>query len=203
MKTLTLANHHLDNINPDTLTQKCTICGTIIDYSKITYFYPEGTTAEKGIPDGEVFLFDNIAFKTIPNEAYKSINVNYCQPKEEEKPIKTLTMAERIKTGNTPVLLTLPNHSEPTFVLTPIKISETAFEFQVDEIDSFDADNLPIETTLYLKALIKWDACSHFYFGDQGYIHICGKHDFENHIQLMKMLYEIASQVITSFDKDL
>lgn len=26
----------------------------------------------------------------------------------------------------------------------------------------------------YLTGFVKWDGCSHFYFGDDGYLHLCG-----------------------------
>jgi hypothetical protein len=31
----------------------------------------------------------------------------------------------------------------------------------------------------YLTGFIKWDGCSHFYFGDDGYLHLCGLDEIE------------------------
>ena len=49
----------------------------------------------------------------------------------------------------------------------------------------------------YLTATIKWDSCSHFNFGDKdGYIHICGAHFYQEHIKLMRWLYNRAFELM-------
>jgi len=53
---------------------------------------------------------------------------------------------------------------------------------------------------VYICSIIKWDGCSHFYFGEEdeignhdGYIPICGESQFHNHRVLMFLLMEIAA----------
>lgn len=58
-------------------------------------------------------------------------------------------------------------------------------------------DNEPYEVEPYLRCLIKWDSCSHFYFGEtpddgDGYIHMCGINSYRDHVALLKYLYELA-----------
>jgi len=82
---------------------------------------------------------------------------------------------------------------------------EFRLEFVVNEIISWDEQNNGIEAERYLSGTIKWDGCSHIYFGDgdnNGYIHLCGKIHFDNHMNLMKELFELASKEITKFDSE-
>lgn len=52
--------------------------------------------------------------------------------------------------------------------------SVNKMEFEVYEVISWEADNskAPCDTELYLKGAIKWDGCSHLYFGHKGYLHL-------------------------------
>lgn len=69
--------------------------------------------------------------------------------------------------------------------------------FDVDEVVSLDADTREVsEVEGYLDAYIKWDGCSHFNFGQDGYIHLCGGNMFYQHIALMKRLFEKAFEVM-------
>lgn len=56
---------------------------------------------------------------------------------------------------------------------------------------------------LILTGFIKWDGCSHVTFGrDQdGYLHLCGKNDWDMFSKLMTEIYKIASETIVSYDK--
>lgn len=43
----------------------------------------------------------------------------------------------------------------------------------------------------YIKGIIKWDGCSHVYFGDnEGYIHLCGSSDFTRIGKLLNTVYK-------------
>lgn len=49
------------------------------------------------------------------------------------------------------------------------------------------------EAQTLLRGHIKWDACSHVYFGDEdGYIHICGGESWFNFMEAIKRIWEIA-----------
>lgn len=48
----------------------------------------------------------------------------------------------------------------------------------------------------YLTAMIKWDGCSHFNFGDKdGYIHLCGQGCYAKHCALIKYLWDRAGSL--------
>ena len=85
-------------------------------------------------------------------------------------------------------------------------------EFDVYEIAAWSVDKKtdeieqPCEIELYLSGYIKWDGCSHIWFGEEedgkhdGYLHLCGKHRWDKHIQLMQELFDFASKKIDGFD---
>jgi len=67
----------------------------------------------------------------------------------------------------------------------------------------------PSDIDLYLTAYIKWDGCSHVWFGDvgennkqDGYLHLCGRWCWDKHIQLMSELWDFASKNIEYWDDD-
>ena len=82
-------------------------------------------------------------------------------------------------------------------------------EFEIYEVCSWecDDDNTPAETELYLEGTIKWDGCSHVWFGEKdendnrdGYLHLCGKTYWKRHAELMLKVYELAERTITGYD---
>lgn len=75
-------------------------------------------------------------------------------------------------------------------------ISKAFVNFKVEEIISRLEDGSIYETEDYLECTIKWDSCSHFDFGDKGYIHICGYDSYKKHIQLMEWLYKKAFELM-------
>lgn len=81
---------------------------------------------------------------------------------------------------------------------------EYAMEFEVYEVVSWEADdsNTPCDTELYIKGTIKWDGCSHLNFGDEGYLHLCGKSYFVKHCKVITALYELAEKTIKQYDAD-
>lgn len=81
---------------------------------------------------------------------------------------------------------------------------ETCIKFKVFEVASWDSDTkMPIDQELYLEGYIKWDGCSHFWFGDEdSYIHMCGKQCFENHKKVFDALWDLAARTIKGFDHE-
>lgn len=72
-------------------------------------------------------------------------------------------------------------------------------EFKVFEVGSNHLTSADLNE-VYISGTIKWDACSHFYFGEEdetgnhdGYIYICGEPHFHNHRVVMFLLMEIAA----------
>lgn len=54
----------------------------------------------------------------------------------------------------------------------------------------------------YINGTVKWDGCSHIYFGDkEGYIHLCGSRDFIRIGNILKKVYERCYE-IGKFDYD-
>lgn len=78
-------------------------------------------------------------------------------------------------------------------------------EFVVKEIVAWNLDGEPLRCEEYLECLIKWDSCSHFWFGDgddDGYLHLCGVGDFINHVKLVRWLYNKAFELMGSKPQD-
>lgn len=82
-------------------------------------------------------------------------------------------------------------------------------EFEVYEVNSWECDdsNTPAETELYLEGTIKWDGCSHVWFGEKdenddrdGYLHLCGKTCWQLHADVMMKIYELAENTILGYD---
>lgn len=57
------------------------------------------------------------------------------------------------------------------------------------------------DTKLYLKAFMKWNGCNHFWFGDEGYIHLCGEHSIKKHQNVMDKCLEIAKTKIKGYNR--
>ena len=58
-----------------------------------------------------------------------------------------------------------------------------------DKKGNFDTTNTKLAEK-YLHGFIKWDSCSHFYFGDEGYLHLCGVYNIKKHCELLEYLYK-------------
>ncbi|OQM82044.1 hypothetical protein [Rhodococcus sp. 66b] len=85
----------------------------------------------------------------------------------------------------------------PKFRITSeSKPGDLYFTFNADSVVAWEDDKKPVEFEKYLIGTIKWDSCSHLYFGidsdNDGYVHMCGVGDFQDHIALLKFLYELA-----------
>lgn len=81
--------------------------------------------------------------------------------------------------------------------------SDVSCEFKVRSISSWEADDSksPVEEDIeeYLSMSVKWDGCSHLYFGDEiedgnynSYFHFCGARDYKRHVRLLHELYNKA-----------
>lgn len=46
----------------------------------------------------------------------------------------------------------------------------------------------------YITGMIKWDGCSHFYLGNEGYIHLCGLENIEKLQKVLQKLINRAEQ---------
>jgi len=81
---------------------------------------------------------------------------------------------------------------------TSLPEDTTGFSATVESVSGWDVDtDAPADFEPYLKCLIKWDSCSHFYFGEDpedgdGYIHMCGVRSYKEHIALVEFLYRLA-----------
>lgn len=47
----------------------------------------------------------------------------------------------------------------------------------------------------YIHGTIKWDGCSHVYFGDEGYIHLCGPEHFKKLGALLAKVYQRCYEI--------
>lgn len=92
----------------------------------------------------------------------------------------------------------------PDFLIEWHKAEDHYAEFTVYEVTSWEMDNIPCDYERYISGEIKWDGCSHITFGDEnGYIHLCGKHDFDKHCNLLQALWDVCSKRIKSFDSEI
>lgn len=100
-------------------------------------------------------------------------------------------------------LLMKDEYDYPYFLIYyPEQLFEYWCDFEVYEVTARSMDNIPRDIELYLEGTIKWDGCSHITFGDEGYIHMCGKRYFDLHSKLMPILYETVRNKIEHYNKD-
>lgn len=60
---------------------------------------------------------------------------------------------------------------------------------------SGDTVNDRSKAEAYITGTIKWDACSHLYFGtDNGYMHICGGRNWKNLITALERVFALARE---------
>ena len=77
--------------------------------------------------------------------------------------------------------------------------------FKVYEVISWECDEekTPYDKELYVHGDIKWEGCSHIWFGEddsEGYLHLCGRSVWERHCGVMSEVFEYASRTITNWD---
>lgn len=62
---------------------------------------------------------------------------------------------------------------------------------------SMDTTSKPTEAENYFNGYIKWDKCSHFYFGDkEGYLHICGQKNFKQLVESINIILDRSIELI-------
>lgn len=91
------------------------------------------------------------------------------------------------------------------FLIEYEKITDFSITFNVHQVVSWETNdnNTVSETEHYLKGDIRWDGCSHFNFGNErGYMHLCGKGDYNNMTKVLEALWKEASVRIESWDKN-
>ncbi|MED1125178.1 hypothetical protein [Bacillus atrophaeus] len=82
--------------------------------------------------------------------------------------------------------------------LVTIEAKEHVANILVEEVVSRDVENNDVlEKEKYLEGSIKFDSCSHFWFGDEDrHLHLCGVEDFERHILLMQFIYKKSFELM-------
>lgn len=85
----------------------------------------------------------------------------------------------------------------PKFWITSeTKPGDHFFSFQANRVHGWDDEKRPVDPEKYLHGTIKWDSCSHLYFGtdsdNDGYVDMGGVSDFQDHVALLKFLYGLA-----------
>jgi len=95
----------------------------------------------------------------------------------------------------------------PQFMMNVEFTEDVNMKFEVYEVQSHDDDKRPVDLEMYLTGSIKWDGCSHLWFGNKkdeiyqdGYIHLCGKYFWDLHVKLMKEIWEYAEKNLVRED---
>lgn len=95
---------------------------------------------------------------------------------------------------------------DDSFIISFLEEEDHYSFFQIFEIQGETCDDKGddvFEVDLYLEGMIKWDGCSHFYFGkEEGYIHLCGKSHFEKHKKILDTIWDMCSKRIKNFDNE-
>lgn len=98
--------------------------------------------------------------------------------------------------------------NQASFLLKILAATDYHVNFEVWEPQGWLEDGTPHEPELYLDGTIKWDGCSHIYFGEKcetghdGYLHLCGRHSWELHVKLMTELFDTVGKMIKQRDTD-
>lgn len=80
---------------------------------------------------------------------------------------------------------------------------DTDARFKVYEVCSWTIEGAYLDTELYLSGVIKWDGCSHIWYGDgDGYLHLCGKKYFDDHNKVMDAIWDVCSKRIKRWNND-
>ncbi len=100
-------------------------------------------------------------------------------------------------------------HGLTAFILTVKELSETRAEIEVVRVCSWDSgSNEPGDLEPYFEATIKWDGCSHVFFGgvDGGkrddYLHLCGVNEWKEHARVMEWAYRETTKLISAMESD-
>lgn len=107
---------------------------------------------------------------------------------------------------------------DPLFKLEIVQEHEAAASFNLQVVVAFPPENKLADILYepYVSGGIKFDGCSHVYFGpvlkstatsgdqasEQGYLHFCGKRDWQLHCMAMELVYKEVTKYITDFMED-
>lgn len=83
--------------------------------------------------------------------------------------------------------------------------NDTHADFVAKKIISRSSpSNQVYKEEVYLSGFIKWDSCSHFYFGENGesYLHLCGQQAIPNHNKLMAYIFNRAFELMHRTPED-
>lgn len=94
------------------------------------------------------------------------------------------------------------------FILTITKLEDHYCDWTCEEVSAWDGDsNKPVDCQQYVRGSIKWDGCSHIWFGEKsecdGYLHLCGKLFWTRHCIVMQWIWDTITPLITSYDKSI
>lgn len=116
---------------------------------------------------------------------------------------------EYLRKTNKELIFFITKNGYVSFILDITKLEEHYINFSIYEVCSWSSPKEPFEIELYIKGVIKWDGCSHIYFGrigDDGnsdsYLHLCGKDDWKKHCDIMKWIYRTITSKMTKMLKD-
>jgi hypothetical protein len=93
-----------------------------------------------------------------------------------------------------------------TYLIETSDDKSTSLNFKVYEVNSWDENNNhhTDDLEVFLRGVIKWDGCSHIYFGDHsGYMHLCGNASFQDIKKVLDTVWLKAEREILNFDKDI
>ena len=80
--------------------------------------------------------------------------------------------------------------------------------FTVYKVTSWEMNGDICDTEQYLKGTIKWDGCSHWWFGEEedgksdGYLHLCGYEHIKRHCELVDTIFKYCAENMKNFDKE-
>lgn len=139
------------------------------------------------------------------DEAIKKYRGNPIMISEHKAEDKVIVVPPIVKDGRIFEVL-LQDSGMPKFLIEYEQGDlESHCDFKVFEVMSWNMENVPENIELYVRGTIKWDGCSHIWFGTEdkdGYIHLCGKHSFVDHCKLIAVLWEVVTAKIKCFDKE-
>jgi hypothetical protein len=58
------------------------------------------------------------------------------------------------------------------------------------------------EAQTLVQGTIKWDACSHVNFGEEGYVHMCGKESWAQMSELLRRVFTEAGKLLKEGHND-
>lgn len=89
-----------------------------------------------------------------------------------------------------------------SFQLEFERVNESSIDFTVYQTTGWNTDNSIAERERYLSGTLKWDACCHIDFGEEGYLYLSGKGDFKNHCKVMEGIWNECRTRISGWDSD-